>query len=106
MSIDKQNDVISDINDLPFPWFTVDHGMDNCEEAILLTEIVAIKITETYLSGNRVSWEVEQAHPEAQKNFPLWNINVTCFLKSGRTFKLDLTPKGYDKFIKALSEVK
>ena len=75
------------IQDLPPPWFGVDHGIDKLEEAVRLDEVQAI----------RVKWQ-----PLSEVT---WNANVHFQTRGGIELEMNLSESGYAALLKRVKEV-
>ena len=84
--------VEQDIEKLPSPWFGIDHGIDNYEVAIRLDRVQAFRASFEYLGEN-----LSRAY---------WNVTIHIVFENGTKFQVNLTEKGYDKFLLALKNGK
>lgn len=82
---EKVGIVEQNINELQYPWFGIDHGLDNYEEAIKLDRIQAFRASFEYIGENLSGAEC--------------NIRLHIVFENGSKFQLNLTEKGYDKFL-------
>jgi len=75
-------------DDLPYPWFGAVHGIDNYEDAVNISEVVAFRTVYTWLSGSKK-----------------WDYVVNILFKSGFEYKINLNADGYDDFIEHFNQV-
>jgi len=71
-------------------WFKVGHSIDNYEEQIDLSEVVFVRCSYRYLSGNEGS------------SAPLWSYDAKILFRNGRSEKVSFTKKGYKEFLDML----